>query len=100
MLYINDFEIWLYNLQTRNKTLITRISETINGAILHPSKDYIIYSTRGTINAIELDEREKRNSTELIKFDSIDSFKLSPDNVLYFLGGIGNSQGLYKFLIQ
>ena len=100
LLYINDFEIWLYNLQTKNKILITRISETINDAILHPSKDYIIYSTKQTINAIELDEREKRNSTELIAFDSIDSFKLTEDNILYFLGKIGNVQGLYKFLIQ
>jgi hypothetical protein len=100
LLYINDFEIWLYNLTTKNKTLITRISETINSAILHPNKDYIIYSTEQTINAIELDEREKRNITELIKFDSINSFVLTEDNIIYFLGKIGNSEGLYKFLIQ
>jgi hypothetical protein len=100
LLYTNDFEIWLYNLGTKNKILITRISETINNAILHPSKDYIIYSTKQSINAIELDEREKRNITELIKFDSIDSFILTNGDILYFSGKIGNSQGLYKFLIQ
>jgi hypothetical protein len=100
LLYTNDFEIWLYNLETKSKTLITRISDTINNAILHPSKDYIIYSTKQTINAIELDKREKRNSTELIKLDSIDSFILTKDNILYFLGKIGNLEGLYKFLIQ
>ncbi|MDP2736205.1 MAG: PEGA domain-containing protein [bacterium] len=100
LLYTNDFEIWLYNLDTKNKILLTRISNTINNAILHPSKDYIIYSTEQTISAIELDEREKRNSTELIKFDSINSFILAKDNVLYFSGKIGNVEGLYKFLIQ
>jgi len=100
LLYANDFEIWLYNLAAKNKILITRISDTINNAILHPSKDYIIYSTARTINAIELDEREKRNSTELIKFDAINSFVLTKDNILYFSGKIGNTQGLYKFLIQ
>ncbi len=100
LLYANDFEIWLYNLETKNKILITRISDTINNAILHPSKDYIIYSTDHTINAIELDEREKRNITELIKFDSINSFILTKGDILYFSGKIGNSQGLYKFLIQ
>jgi hypothetical protein len=99
LLYANDFEIWLYNLETKNKILITRISDTINNAILHPSKDYIIYSTERTINAIELDEREKRNSTELIKFDAINSFLLTND-VIYFSEKIGNSEGLYKFLIQ
>jgi len=100
LLYTNDFEIWLYNLETKDKTLITRISDIINNAILHPSKDYIIYSTKQTINAIELDEREKRNITELIKFDSINSFILTKGNILYFSGKIGNLEGLYKFLIQ
>ena len=100
LLYINDFEIWLYNLSTKNKILITRISDTINSAILHSSRDYIIYSTGQTINAIELDEREKRNITELIKFDSISSFILTKDDIIYFSGKIGNSEGLYKFLIQ
>lgn len=100
LLYTNDFEIWFYNLETKNKTLITRISDTINNAVLHPNKGYIIYSTERTINAIELDEREKRNITELIKFDSIGSFTLAKDDIIYFSGKIGNSEGLYKFLIQ
>jgi hypothetical protein len=100
LLYTNDFEIWLYNLDTKNKTLITRISDTINNAVLHPSKDYIIYSTDKTIDTIELDERGKKNITELIKFDSINSFILINADTIYFPGKIGNSKGLYKFLIQ
>lgn len=100
LLYANDFEIWFYNLETKNKTLITRISEAVDNVVPHPNKNYIIYSTKRAINAIELDEREKRNITELIKFDSIDSFILAEDNILYFSGRIGNSEGLYKFLIQ
>jgi hypothetical protein len=100
LLYTNDFEIWLYNLGTKNKTLITRISDIINNAVLHPSKDYIIYSTDKTINTIELDERGKKNITELIKFDSINSFILINADTIYFPGKIGNSKGLYKFLIQ
>ncbi len=101
LLYANDFEIWLYSVESKNKTLITRISEVITGLILHQSIDYIIYSTDHSINAIELDEREKRNSTELVKFDSIGSLSSnSKGDVLYFSGKIGNAQGLYKFLIQ
>lgn len=101
LLYTNDFEIWLFNLATKNRTLITRISKIINGAIMHPSKNYIIYSTSQTINAIELDERQKRNSTELVKSDSINSTVLNPEgNIIYFSGKIGHSEGLYKSLIQ
>ncbi|MFH1255120.1 MAG: PEGA domain-containing protein [bacterium] len=100
LLYANDFEIWIYDTESQSKTLITRISEEIKNASMHKSEDYIIYSTKQSINAIELDEREKRNITELVKFDSIGSFKLSEDDILYFSGKIGNSQGLYKFLMQ
>lgn len=101
LLYAGDYEIWLYNLPTKKKTLITRVSETINRAIMHPNKNYIVYSTGKTLNAIELDEREKRNIAELAKFDLINSFVLNAKgDILYFSGKIGNTEGLYKLLIQ
>lgn len=101
LLYGNDFEIWFYDLNSREKNLITRISQTINDVFLHPNRDYIIYSTEKSINALELDNREKRNSAELIKFDYINSLILNPDGkTLYFSGKIGNAPGLYKFLLQ
>lgn len=99
--YFNDLEIWLYNANNKTKTLITRISDTINNAVVHPSKNYIIYSTEKTINVIELDERGNRNVVELVKFDSIDSLLLSAKgDVIYFYGKVGNLVGLYKTLIQ
>lgn len=101
LLYANDYEIWFYNLETKNKNLITRLSETINQAISLPSKNYFIYSTNQTIKAIELDERGKRNITELAKFDLISSFILNHQGtILYFSGQIGQTEGLYKLLIQ
>lgn len=101
LLYINDFEIWLYDLEIKNKTLITRISQTINSAVMHPNRNYIIYSTDQTINAIELDERGKRNTAELIKLDLIDQLILNAKgNILYFPGKIGKTEGLYKLLIR
>ncbi|KKR91704.1 MAG: hypothetical protein UU95_C0021G0008 [Parcubacteria group bacterium GW2011_GWC2_42_12] len=101
LLYINDFEIWLYNLETKNKTLLTRISQTINSAVMHPNRNYIIYSTDQTINAIELDEGRGKNTAELVKFDLINSLILNgKGNVLYFSGKIGQTEGLYKLLIQ
>lgn len=101
LLYAGDYEIWLYNLATKKKTLITRVSDTINHAVMHPNKNYIIYSTDQAINAIELDERGKRNIAELVRFDLIDSFALNAKgDILYFTGKIGKAKGLYKLLIQ
>ena len=101
LLYTNDFEIWLYNLAGRQKTLITRIGAVINNAVRHPNNNYLIYSTPKTINAIELDDREKRNIVELAKLDLIGALTInSKGNILYFLGKIGSQSGLYKLLIQ
>ncbi|MDO8592181.1 MAG: hypothetical protein Q7R92_00230 [bacterium] len=101
LLYANDFEIWLYDPAAKEKNLITRISNPIKQAILHPSKNYIIYATGNKLEVIELDNREKRSITELLKFDSIGLIALNPQgNTLYFSGRNGSSPGLYKLLIQ
>jgi len=101
LLYANDFEIWLYNLKTKDKNLVTRVSTVIDSALIHPSQNYIIYSTSQTINAIELDERGKKNTTELAKFDLIGRPVLNAKgDILYFPGKIGRTEGLYKLLIQ
>ena len=108
LLYANDFEIWLFDMDTSgsllgraDKRILTRISEPITNVLWHRSKNYIIYSTDKTINIIELDEREKRNITELIKVEKIYSLTLDPKgNTLYFGAKIGQQEGLYKLEIQ
>ena len=104
LLYANDFEIWLSDFNPAwagQKKLLTRISEPITGIIWHPSNNYLIYSASQTINSIELDEREKRNSTELIKLDKISEIFLNKKgDALYFSAKLGSQEGLYKLAIQ
>lgn len=104
LLYANDFEIWLSDFNSAwagQKKLLTRISEPITGIIWHPSNNYLIYSTLETINSIELDEREKRNSTELIKLDKISEIFINKKGeILYFSAKLGSREGLYKLTIQ
>ncbi|MBI4812021.1 hypothetical protein HY798_01020 [Candidatus Falkowbacteria bacterium] len=101
LLYANDFEIWLYGIKNRNKTLLTRISSPIEKALWHPSNNYIVYATENSVNTIELDDREKRNTTELIKLDKIFSPYLNArGDILYFSAKIGNQEGLYKLALQ
>jgi len=101
LLYANDFEVWLFDIEHNKKILLTRISQTITGIIWHPSNNYIIYSTDTTINTIELDEREKHNITEIIKLDKIAFPVLNQKgNTLYFYAKIGNQEGLYKLAIH
>lgn len=101
LLYGNDFEIWIYDMQYNQKSLLTRVSSSIQKAMLHPSDNYIIFVTENTIKTIELDDREKRNITELFKLEKISNPQLnSTGDMLYFGGKIGNQEGLYKLSIQ
>lgn len=97
----NDFEIWLNDLKNRNKVLLTRISSPINEVIWHPSNNYIIFSTDNYISTIELDDREKRNVTELIKLENISNTTYNrKGDALYFQTTIGDQKGLYKLVIN
>jgi len=100
ILYYNDFEIWLYNVGTKDKNLLTRISDKIAYAEWHPTGKYVIYSTEKNINIIELDKRERRNITELTKVEKIYSPQIDNNGeIIYFGAKIGNQEGIYKLEI-
>ncbi len=101
LLFANDFEIWLYDANHQNRTLLTRISEPIKKIIWHPSNNYVIYATSKNINTIELDKRDKFNITRLLEFDDIKGPVLDLNGkTLYFSARIGNQEGVYKLTIQ
>jgi hypothetical protein len=101
LFYANDFEIWLYDLDKKENKLLTRLSDQIKQVAWHPSNNYIVYSTGQTINVIELDERVRRNFTELIKLKLVSDLQLSHDgNDVYFYTEIGQVDGLYKLNLQ
>ncbi|MCK5320042.1 PEGA domain-containing protein [Candidatus Parcubacteria bacterium] len=101
LLYANKHEIWIYDLNSRKNTLLTRISQEIKGIIWHPSNNYAIYNTPNSIYSIELDNREKYNIIKLITLDTIQNIELDKngDN-LYFYSKAGEQEGIYKLSIQ
>lgn len=101
LLYGNDFELWLFDSNSRQNTLLTRISETIQSGFWHPNNNYILYSAGNAINTLELDDREKRNLAEIIRLDKMsDVFLNKKGDLLYFVSQIGNEEGLFKLVIQ
>lgn len=101
MIFSNDFEIWIYDLNSGEKTLLTRISNEIKNIFWHPSNNYIIYATDGQINIIELDKREKYNIIKIAEYPKIDNVILNKKgNILYFYSEIGQQKGIYKLNIQ
>ena len=101
LLYANDFEVWLYDFSSFNRTLLTRISEPITDIMWHPSKNYAIFTTATNIFTLELDNRDKYNITKLASLDNISNPILSEDGTkLYFYAQIGRQTGVYKLVIQ
>ncbi|MFA5076363.1 MAG: PEGA domain-containing protein [Patescibacteria group bacterium] len=101
LVYYNDFELYIYDLDTKNNKLITRFGQIIKRAYLIPKIEYIAFLVDNSLQIAELDERGKRNIIDLTKNEKVDDFYLdqSGENI-YFPGQIGQSSGLYKINIQ
>jgi len=101
LLYTTGFEIWLFDLGSLEKKLLTRISEHINNIEWHPSNNYIVFSTNKSINILELDNREKHSITKIADFDNIDEMILDKKGeIVYFTTKEKDGSSLYKIFIQ
>jgi len=98
ILYANDLEIYLFNLTSGQRSIITRLSQQITGLIFHP-KGFAIYSTNTGIYIIDL--KDRTNVTELIKMKKIAPPILTPKgDTLYFTAQDDSGTGLYKLAIK
>lgn len=101
LLYANEFEIWILDMENANRNLITRVSHEIKDVFWHPSDNYIVYASEKQINIIELDDRDKYNITKIVELDSIKDILLNKKgDTLYFQSKIGNQEGVYRLPIQ
>lgn len=99
LLYYNDFELWMHNLSSGEKELITRIGAEIKKARWLPGASHIIFLADNQLKIIELDKRDKRQIWELLKFDAIDDFILTKKYSIFFTGQINKISGIYKLEI-
>jgi len=101
LIYSTDYEIWIDDLENGEKSLVTRISQPIKDVFWHTSNNYIIYASEKGLYAIELDKREKRTFSELLRTDSLEnSFLNKKGDTLYFAAKFNNDDGLYKLLLH
>ncbi len=96
IIYGNEFEIWKFNLNSRDKQILTRISEEITEAMVVPITDKILYYNQDNVKLID-PRRNKINVTELIELSDVSDLCLVDEGkTLYFNGRIGEQSGLYK----
>jgi len=99
LLYYNDFELWIFNFNTGQKELITRVSNEIKKAVWVNNNNNIIFTSNGELKSIELDKRDKRQVIELVHFDSVNDLFLNDKFIINFIGGVNGVYGLYKLKI-
>lgn len=97
LLYFNDFELWVYDLTLDEKKLITRYSQKILDAKWYLNDNYVLLLANNSIKALEIDQRDIRNVTDLAKMDEIYEFEVNKkEEKIYLLGKIGERPGLYE----
>lgn len=101
ILYNNDFEIWTFDLNTKQKNLVTRYSEIITQAIWYPGNKYIIFNLNNKIQAIESLPYKQRNEIKLAEMPEIANINMDAQGKnLYFTAKAGNQQGIYQLQLQ
>ncbi len=97
LLLWNDFEIFTADPADGSRTLITRLSTPISGCAWSPAGDAVLFATANGVSLDELDDRDRRNVFDLIRFTNVGAFAVDPAaNLLRFIGSVGNQRGVYE----
>ncbi len=96
LLYANDFEVWLYDPASGQKTIVTRLSQPLKVIFWHPEQKHVFFSTNKSIFIAELSQGHWQNINALVSFSAIQSAFFAPPNKIIFSGQIGAQSGVYK----
>jgi hypothetical protein len=101
LVWANDYEIWVLDMEKNENKLITRWSIPIQNIIKTKANNYILYSTAKDINVITWTPDDNIQVTQLASFDSI-AAPVFDDNEknIYFTASKNNETNLYHLNIQ
>lgn len=92
----NSFEVYLGDLTTGQTSLVTRLSTPIGNCAWHPNGTHVICTAASFIFAAETDNRDRRNSWELVRASDLGAVAVDDlGPVIRFTATIGQVSGLY-----
>ena len=98
LLYSNNWEIYRFNLKSGNSDLLTRVGEEITGLVWNGEKEYLIFSTADSLNALDM---KMNAATKIYQADKISGPVLDEKNgLLYFWAKQGQEAGAYEIILQ
>ena len=97
LLFQSDFEIWFYDLITKEERLINRFSQNMSNSFWHKNNNHIFYILGDKVYISELDDRDRKNNFYLDNIYNSNFFLSNKKgNVLYHI----TPNGLVKSTIQ
>jgi len=100
VLIYNTWEIWTYSIAERKSNLISRFSQPIQQSHWYSDNNYIFVSFADEIKAIELDNRDYRNTAEIWQKNPQQNFWLSTNgHWLYLLTNFNNTKRIIRLTI-
>lgn len=101
LLFYNDWELYIFDLNKKEPELITRLGHPIDSAVWQPQGRHIVFVSENKIKMIELDDRELRNVIILAENVSADDLQINRSGKdIYFNGSHNGQAGIYKLNIQ
>jgi len=101
LLYVNEFEIHVYNLSTHTNELITRVSQPIDSIAWHPRANIIFYEENGKIVALDRYQQIQSATIPMVEMENIQEFWLSVDGKkLYFIGSENRQASVFERRLQ
>lgn len=98
LLYNNNWEIYRLDINLNTNVLITRVGEAISSLAWNAKKNYLIFSTAKSLNALDL---VTGNITKIFQTEKISSPVLNEkSDMLYFWAKVGQQEGVYSLLLQ
>lgn len=96
LLLWGDFEITVYNPDSGERQLVTRLGSPIGRCAWHPGGQAVIYSTEAGVLAVELDSRNRQNAYTLSRLTASGALIVnSGDKEIYLVSTAGRQRGVY-----
>jgi hypothetical protein len=101
LLYYNDFELWSYDINSKQRLLINRYSDSISDAKWYINSKHIIFNIKNSIRIIDADNNKEKNETTIAELPIIGQSTVNRNGeVIYFIGEAGNQKGIFAVELQ
>ncbi len=100
LLWQKNNEIYRYNLNNNEKKLLLRLSQNVTDFIWQTKENYLIYSTKNSINIVYF-KNKKNDHLEILRAQNIGPLYINDDqSILYFYAETDNQSGIFKLLLH